>query len=699
MTDETRDGAEDALLGAADASEALVQGFPGAPGFPPLISSANARGLPPLPPPLPPGLPEIFPRPAPPKVAAGIDAARAADSATYWAGISIATGWLAAGAPFIPGAGWAAVVPLASLAAVTSTWAAMSGAQAIYHQRQANDPILLDLDGDGLALSSGTSIAFDLDSDGFREFTSWSTTDALLVRDLNNDGLISDGSEISFQGGEEGITDIQKLGAYDLNQDGKIDSSDAIFDQLYIWLDSNGNGISESAELTSLSDADVLSINIGATQVDPESEGVEFWFDANGNAAIETEEIYESTSVAPPGAIAIQRIEGGYILGSTTITTSRGIITAYATGMAHESVGFQVDLIGADSHLIYENGDSKVYRVLQDGAGEYLNLVDESYAGAFGGYGDDTITRSGAANSLFLGNDGGDVLVGGSGNDIIVGGAGADSLSGGAGDDAVVFDAADLTRGVAGGSGFDVAIAEGEDPVALDLGATGFEAASGNVGSDSLVAGAALDVRLHGGAGDDTLVGGAGSDELAGGLGADVLLGGDGDDILILDAQDAIVNGGSGRDAVFIEGAVGVSLDLTSSSVEVATGGAGDDSFTGGGAVDLHIEGGGGNDTIASGGGNDILVGGAGDDTLVGGTGLDAAFFAGKATDYSIVADGLGGHNVTDMNATDGDDGTDHVTGIERLVFSDGRGAHAKLGQRHPHRRQWRQCLRRRGRQ
>jgi Ca2+-binding RTX toxin-like protein len=85
------------------------------------------------------------------------------------------------------------------------------------------------------------------------------------------------------------------------------------------------------------------------------------------------------------------------------------------------------------------------------------------------------------------------------------------------------------------------------------------------------------------------------------------------------------------------------------------------------------IDGTSGNDTLNGTSGDDTLTGFAGDDTLNGGDGADKAVFSGAAADYLILHDALTGtFTVVDKEpSVDGDDGTDVVTDIETLEFSD----------------------------
>ena len=73
-----------------------------------------------------------------------------------------------------------------------------------------------------------------------------------------------------------------------------------------------------------------------------------------------------------------------------------------------------------------------------------------------------------------------------------------------------------------------------------------------------------------------------------------------------------------------------------------------------------------GNDLLSGSAGNDTLTGGAGNDTLDGGSGTDIAEFSGNLANYTLTKTGS---NFT-VRANTGTDGTDTLTNIERLQFS-----------------------------
>jgi Ca2+-binding RTX toxin-like protein len=71
--------------------------------------------------------------------------------------------------------------------------------------------------------------------------------------------------------------------------------------------------------------------------------------------------------------------------------------------------------------------------------------------------------------------------------------------------------------------------------------------------------------------------------------------------------------------------------------------------------------------------GNDLLYGGLGNDTLIGGLGADTARFDGKLTEFGVSWNPTTRLiTVVDNKISDGNEGTDQLSGIERIVFSDG---------------------------
>ena len=142
------------------------------------------------------------------------------------------------------------------------------------------DPLILDLDGDGIETTNLRSGAyFDHDGNGFAEQTGWvDPDDGLLVRDINGNGRIDSGKELFgdqtiLKNGSNASNGFQALSDLDDNHDGKIDSNDAAFSQLKVWQDIDGDGYSSAGELKSLSDAGITGINLNSipsSTTDPE---------------------------------------------------------------------------------------------------------------------------------------------------------------------------------------------------------------------------------------------------------------------------------------------------------------------------------------------------------------------------------------------------------------------------------------------
>lgn len=138
------------------------------------------------------------------------------------------------------------------------------------------DPLVLDLDGDGIETTStrdGTVILFDHDADGVKTGTGWiKPDDGWLVLDRNGNGTIDSGRELfgvdtRKSNGQFAADGFDALKDLDANRDGKIDAADSVFANLRIWCDLNQDGISQANELSTLSANNITGIGINSTAV------------------------------------------------------------------------------------------------------------------------------------------------------------------------------------------------------------------------------------------------------------------------------------------------------------------------------------------------------------------------------------------------------------------------------------------------
>ncbi|WP_141502459.1 calcium-binding protein, partial [Rhizobium sp. J15] len=127
------------------------------------------------------------------------------------------------------------------------------------------DPLILDLGGEGFTLESiqNTSAHFDFQLDGFAESTGWiAGATALLVNDRNQNDTADSAAELIGGPNQEGFDALADL---DTNRDGIVDSLDAQYASLRVWLDADGDGNSDAGELHLLSDFDISGIETSKT--------------------------------------------------------------------------------------------------------------------------------------------------------------------------------------------------------------------------------------------------------------------------------------------------------------------------------------------------------------------------------------------------------------------------------------------------
>lgn len=113
-------------------------------------------------------------------------------------------------------------------------------------------------------------VFFDVDHNGTREQTSWtarSGDSAFLAIDRNGNGLIDDGGELFGNGmkmnnGQFAPNGFEALAELDTNHDNIIDSSDAAWPHLLLWIDRNHNGVSEPDEIVPIAQSQITAIDV-----------------------------------------------------------------------------------------------------------------------------------------------------------------------------------------------------------------------------------------------------------------------------------------------------------------------------------------------------------------------------------------------------------------------------------------------------
>jgi hypothetical protein len=142
---------------------------------------------------------------------------------------------------------------------------------------QCYTPILVDVLGDGLRLTNAhEGILFNV-LPGKRARIAWTrpnSDDAWLILDRNGNGSVDSGEEMFGNATPQpqppagvGKNGFLALAVYDQaenggNGDGIINKQDSVFSELRLWHDKNHNGISEPAELSTLQDLGLNSIDL-----------------------------------------------------------------------------------------------------------------------------------------------------------------------------------------------------------------------------------------------------------------------------------------------------------------------------------------------------------------------------------------------------------------------------------------------------
>ncbi|MFZ5866335.1 MAG: calcium-binding protein, partial [Thermodesulfobacteriota bacterium] len=136
--------------------------------------------------------------------------------------------------------------------------------------------MILNLDGNGIrTFGLAAGIHFDQDANGFQESTGWVTPgNGVLMLDIDGNKRLRTGNELFgdftvLPNGMRAANGFQALAQYDLNRDGKIDSSDPIWGQLKIWqyseLDLEAYDPDESGRINTLAELGITAIYLDST--------------------------------------------------------------------------------------------------------------------------------------------------------------------------------------------------------------------------------------------------------------------------------------------------------------------------------------------------------------------------------------------------------------------------------------------------
>ena len=134
---------------------------------------------------------------------------------------------------------------------------------------KTKSPLIVDLDGDGIeTVGVSEGVYFDHDGNGFAEKSGWvGKDDGLLVRDINGNGQIDDGTELFgnnsvLSSGAKAANGFEALKELDSNKDGVFNSSDEVWNEIKVWKDMNQNGFVENGELLSMEEVNIKEINL-----------------------------------------------------------------------------------------------------------------------------------------------------------------------------------------------------------------------------------------------------------------------------------------------------------------------------------------------------------------------------------------------------------------------------------------------------
>jgi Ca2+-binding RTX toxin-like protein len=234
--------------------------------------------------------------------------------------------------------------------------------------RRLIDPIVLDLDGNGIELTARASsnVYFDMDGDGIKEQTGWvKPTDGLLAIDSNGNGQIDNINELI---GDLGRSGFAELLTYDSNNDKVINVNDSTWSQFRVWIDANTNGVTDSGELRTLTSLNIKAIDLNYTAVNFTAEGnriheqsifeytngttglvADIWFDVSNVAT--------NSSIGLTGNITVDNLPDirgrGDVESLRSVMLADGALATLVTGFVTQNLSSLVNARSQAEQIIY----------------------------------------------------------------------------------------------------------------------------------------------------------------------------------------------------------------------------------------------------------------------------------------------------------------------------------------------------------
>ena len=262
------------------------------------------------------------------------------------------------------------------------------------------DPLILDLDGGGVALTSfaDAPVQFDIDNDGSTQFngskeqTGWMAAgEGMVVQDLNGNGQIDGIAETLSEyyngssGGQTGqvgqsgqkrfASGFAALKSLDSNNDNQFTNADAAWSSLRVWVDANHDGKTDTGELKTFAQLGITSINLASTaQSGLVNNGNEVLasgtFTQTVNGLAKTKEALAARFIAnPAGSVSTTTTTNG--VAGTVTTTEAGTVNGQTTTQAKSYVSQNTNIAVSETLNVTTLGVNNI----QGGAGKRKALA------------------------------------------------------------------------------------------------------------------------------------------------------------------------------------------------------------------------------------------------------------------------------------------------------------------------------------